>query len=157
MNEGVNEHDLLVSALLQSCGEHVLETMFFAPVLDDADPAAGTGVTRIASRLHFQGKPSGDFEIDADPLVARSLAAGFLGIDETEVTAVEEDEVMAELCNMTCGSALSSLGRVEYFSLEAPETSRPGEFAPGVDGVRRGFLLETGTLSVCLRVDFDAR
>ena len=93
--------------------------------------------------------------MDADILVARSLAAGFLGIDETEVTAVQEDEIMAELCNMTCGSALSSLGRVEYFSLEAPQTSRPGEFAPAVDGVRRGFLLEAGTLSVCLRVDFD--
>jgi hypothetical protein len=56
---------------------------------------------------------------------------------------------------MTCGSALSSLGRVEYFNLEAPETSRPREFAPAVNGVRRAFLLDGGTLSVCLRVDFD--
>jgi hypothetical protein len=155
MPEKMDELDSLVGALLQSCGEQVLETMFFAPVLGDSDPAAGTGLTRITSRLHFQGKPCGDFEVDADILVARSLAAGFLGIDETEVTAVQEDEIMAELCNMTCGSALSSLGRVEYFSLEAAETSRPGEFAPGVDGVRRGFLLEAGTLSVCLRVEFE--
>ena len=46
---------------------------------------------------------------------------------------------MAEFCNMTCGSALSSLGRVEYFSLETPETSRPQAFLPAVDGVRRAF------------------
>jgi len=71
------------------------------------------------------------------------------------VTEVQEDEVMAEFCNMTCGSALSSLGRVEYFSLETPESSRPHEFAPSVDGVRRSFLMDGGTLSVCLRVNFS--
>ena len=151
MNEELNS---LVGALLHSCSEHVLETMFFAPVCDEIDPGASTGLDRLTSRLHFSGKPSGDFEVDADPEVARSLAAGFLGIDESEVTAVEENEVMAEFCNMACGSALSSLGRVEYFSLEPPQTTRPAQFAPAVDGVRRAFLLDKGTLCVCLRVDF---
>jgi hypothetical protein len=151
----MNELDALVGALLNSCSEHVLETMFFSAVFDQADPAAGTGCERVASRLHFHGKPSGDFEVDADPGIARSLTAGFLGIDERDVTAGQEDEVMAEFCNMTCGSALSSLGRVEYFNLETPETSRPHEFAPRIDGVRRAFLLDGGTLSVCLRVDFS--
>jgi hypothetical protein len=154
-NMAVPNMDELVGALLSSCSEHVLETMFFSAVFDKADPAAGTGRERVTSRLHFHGKPSGDFEVDADPGIARSLTAGFLGIEECDVTPVQEDEVMAEFCNMTCGSALSSLGRVEYFSLETPETSRPHEFAPQVDGVRRAFLLEGGTLSVCLRVDFD--
>jgi len=151
----MHETDSLVGALLHSCSEHVLETMFFSPVLDQVDPAASVGCTRVASRLHFQGKPSGDFEADAAPGIARSLAAAFLGIDKSEVTAVEEDQVMAEFCNMTCGSALSSLGQVEYFRLEAPRTSRPIEFAPAVDGIRRAFLLDGGTLSVCLRVDFN--
>lgn len=154
-NMAVPNLDSLVGALLHSCSEHVLETMFFAAVYDHADPAASAGCERVASRLHFHGKPSGDFEVDADPGIARSLTAGFLGIEESEVTQVQVDEVMAEFCNMTCGSALSSLGRVEYFSLGTPETSRPREFAPGVEGVRRAFLLEGGTLSVCLRVDFD--
>ncbi len=149
------EMDTLIGALLHSCSEHVLETMFFAPVLDEVDPAASNGCTRVESRLHFQGKPSGDFEVDADPEVARSLAAGFLGIDSGEVTDAQIDEVMAEFCNMTCGSALSSLGQVKYFSLEVPQTLRPSEFTPALTGVRRGFLLEGGTLSVCLRVDFD--
>src|SRR5580658_7281608 len=80
------EMDALVGALLHSCSEHVLETMFFAPLLDEVNPAESDGSTRVASRLHFQGKPSGDFEVDADPAVARSLAAGFLGIDDGEVT-----------------------------------------------------------------------
>jgi len=147
--------DGLIGALLYSCSEHVLETMFFAPVLEEVDAAASDGHSRVTSRLHFHGKPCGDFEVDADPAVARALTAGFLGIEESDVKPLQEDEVMAEFCNMTCGSALSSLGRVEYFSLETPTTLRPAEFAPVVEGVRRGFLLDQGTLSVCLRVDFD--
>jgi hypothetical protein len=154
-NTAVQEMDGLIGALLYSCSEHVLETMFFAPVLEEVDAASGDGRGRVTSRLHFHGKPSGDFEVDADPAVARALTAGFLGIDESDVTPSQEDEVMAEFCNMTCGSALSSLGRVEYFNLETPETDRPSAFAPAVHGVRRGFLLDGGTLSVCLRVDFD--
>jgi hypothetical protein len=154
-NPAVTEINSLVGALLYSCSEHVLETMFFAPVLDEVDPAASIGSPRVASRLHFHGKPSGDFEVDADPEVARSLAAGFLGLQEGEVTPAQIDEVMAEFCNMTCGSGLSSLGCVEYFNLDAPETSHAIEFAPTVDGVRRAFLLDGGTLSVCLRVDFE--
>ena len=150
----MNQLDELVGALLHSCSEHVLETMFFAAVFDEVDPAASTGCARVSSRLHFNGKPSGDFEVDADPGIARSLAAGFLGIEENEVTTVQEDEVMAEFCNMTCGSALSSLGRVEYFHLETPQTSRPPEYAPAVAGVRKAFQLDGGTLAVCLRVDF---
>jgi hypothetical protein len=150
-----HELDELVGALLHSCSEHVLETMFFAAVFDEVDPCASTGSARVSSRLHFHGKPSGDFEVDADPGIARSLAAGFLGIDESEVSAMQEDEVLAEFCNMTCGSALSSLGRVEYFHLETPETSRPAEYAPAVAGVRKAFQLDGGTLAVCLRVDFD--
>lgn len=151
----LDELDSLVGSLLHSCSEQVLETMFFETVLDEMDPAASTGCERVASRLHFRGKPSGDFEVDVAPRIAKSMTAGFLGIDECEVTPSQEDEVMAEFCNMTCGSALSSLGRVEFFNLETPQTSRPNEFTPAVDGVRRAFLLEGGTLSVCLRVDFD--
>jgi hypothetical protein len=147
--------DALIGALLHSCSEHVLETMFFAAVFEAADPAASTGCERVTSRLHFSGKPSGDFEVDADPGIARALTAGFLGIEESEVTSAQEDEVMAEFCNMTCGSALSSLGCVEYFNLQVPETTRSEAFAPEVEGVRRAFLLDGGTLSVCLRVDFD--
>jgi len=151
----MNELDSLIGALLHSCSEHVLESMFFTSIWEEADPLAGNGLERVASRLHFHGKPSGDFEVDADPGIARSLTAGFLGIDESEVTPLQEDEVMAEFCNMTCGSALSSLGQVEYFSLEPSATSRPREFLPAVEGVRRAFLLDGGTLSVCLRVDFS--
>ena len=61
---------------------------------------------------------------------------------------------------MTCGSALSSLGRVEYFSLEAPETSRPSAFAPAIDGVRRAasLLSDGGTAgaSACVSISIGS-
>lgn len=144
----------LVGALLESCCAQVLETMFFSPVLDAAEPAGSRGRPRTVALLHFNGKPSGDLEVDADPEAARMLASSFLGLDLNEVSDPQVDDVMAEFANMTCGSALSSLGRVEYFHLETPAISRPSEYTPAIDGVRRGFLLDGGTLSVCLRVDF---
>ncbi|HEV2198776.1 MAG TPA: chemotaxis protein CheX [Bryobacteraceae bacterium] len=146
--------DALVGALLESCCAQVLEAMFFSPVLGPAEPAECRGRPRVAALLHFNGKPSGNLEVDADPGVARALASSFLGLDLSDVSDSQVDEVIAEFANMTCGSALSSLGRVEYFHLETPVVSRPLAYAPAVEGVRRGFLLDGGTLSVCLRVEF---
>jgi CheY-specific phosphatase CheX len=150
----VQDTDALVGALLDSCCAQVLETMFFSPVLEQAEPAANHGHPRVSALLHFNGKPHGDLEVDADPYAARMLASSFLGLDSNDVSEPQVDEVMAEFANMTCGSALSSLGRVEYFHLETPAISRPLAYAPSIEGVRRGFLLDGGTLSVCLRVDF---
>ena len=146
--------DGLVGALLASCCGQVLETMFFSPVLDCAEPGDGVGRARVATLLHFNGKPQGDLEIDIDPQAALRLAASFLGVDPPDVSEVQIDEVMGEFANMTCGSTLSSLGHVEYFHLETPITSRPFVYGHAIQGVRRGCLLDGGTLSVCLRVDF---
>ncbi len=148
--------DVLVGALLDSCCCQVLETMFFSPVLEYADPNDGVGRERLATLLHFDGRPQGDLQIDLDPEAARLLAASFLGMEAGAVSEVQVEEVIGEFANMTCGSALSSLGRVEYFHLKTPLTSRPLVYEHAIPGVRRGFQIEGGTLSVCLRVDFGA-
>jgi hypothetical protein len=147
----------LVSALLDTCVEQVLETMFFTPVLGPVEPEDGEGRERVSAALNFSGQPSGAFQVDADPRVALSLAGSFLGVEESEVTGQQVDEVMAEFSNITCGFALSNLGRVEYFHLALPETSRTIAFTPAVEGVRRSFALDLGTLSVCLSVNFHPR
>ena len=113
-----------------------------------------SGENASATLLHFNGKPHGDLEIDLDPRAALLLAASFLGIDLENVSETQVEEVMGEFANMTCGSVLSSLGRVEYCHLETPVTARPAHYVNAIQGVRRGFLLDGGTLSVCLRVDF---
>ena len=147
----------LVEALLDTCVEQVLETMFFTPVLGSAAPESGEGRERVSAALNFSGQPSGAFQTDADPRVALSLASSFLGVEEIEVTGEQIEQVLAEFSNVTCGFALSNLGRVEYFHLELPETSRSLGFTPAVEGVRRSFALDLGTLSVCLSVNFHPR
>lgn len=147
--------DALVGALLDSCTEQVLETMFFSPVLAKLDPEEDSGFERVTASLQFRGNPSGAFEVDVTPMAARTLAAAFLGCDENEVTDTDVDSVLAEFSNMACGFALSNLGRVEYFHLEQPEMARYSEFVPAVQGVRRSFEIEGGVLSICLRVEFE--
>jgi hypothetical protein len=147
--------DALIGSLLASCCEQVLETMFFSPVLGEAEPTESLGQPRVHAELLFSGKPSGAFEVDATPSACQTLAASFLGLDEVEVSQEQVDQVLAEFANMACGSALSSLGRVQYFHLNPSETSQMESFSPTVEGIRRAFVLENGTLGVCLRVDFD--
>ena len=154
MFDAGRENDL-VRALLASCCEQVLETMFFSSPVDLAEPSASTGRARVHSRLLFRGRPSGAFEVDADPRASRHLAASFLGLEEADVSPQQVMDVLGEFANMACGSALSSLARVEYFHLDPPRTALVDCFLPSVEGVRRAFVLDGGTLGVCLRVDFD--
>jgi hypothetical protein len=151
-----NDGDALVGALLSSCCEQVLETMFFSPVLGNVEPEETFGQARIHAELLFHGRPSGSFEVDVTPEACQSLAAGFLGVEEAEVSPKQLDQVLAEFANMACGSALSSLARVEYFHLDPSRVEPVENFAPAVEGVRRAFQLDGGTLGVCLRVDFDS-
>jgi len=148
------ENDL-VRALLASCCEQVLETMFFSSPLDPTEPPLSTGQARVHSRLAFRGRPAGAFEVDADPQVSRHLAASFLGLAEADISPQQVIDVLGEFANMACGSALSSLARVEYFHLDPPQTAAVDCFTPSIKGVRRAFVLEGGTLGVCLRVEFD--
>ena len=154
MVETTNE-SALIGALLDSCCEHVLETMFFTSILESAASGEGLGLSRVSAQLSFRGKPSGAFEVDADPKVAQTLAASFLGVEESEVTGRQAEEVMIEFANMTCGSALSSLGQVKYFHLDTGIGRRTEAYQPTVDGVRRAYWLEGGSLAVCLRVNFE--
>ena len=155
MSDQINSGDALVGALLSSCCEQVLETMFFSSVLGSAEPAESVGQARSHAALSFHGRPSGAFEVDAPPEAGLALAASFLGVDPSDVSAAQVDQVLAEFANMVCGSALSSLGRVEYFHLDPPRTGLEETFLPQIEGVRRAFVIDGGTLAVGLRVDFD--
>src|SRR5258708_8622515 len=104
MFDADRENDL-VRALLASCCEQVLETMFFSSPVDPAEPSASTGRARVHSRLLFRGRPSGAFEVDADPRASRHLAASFLGLEEADVSPQQVMDVLGEFANMALGSA----------------------------------------------------
>jgi CheY-specific phosphatase CheX len=149
----VDDSEQLIGVLLDSCCQQVLETMFFYPAAPLSSAREGCGRERIEARLIFNGNPSGAFQVDTERAVARILAANFLGVDENEVSEDQMHQVIAELANMICGSALSSLGQVEYFKLDQPRTALVEAFEPA-EGLRRVFELERGSLGVVLRVEF---
>jgi hypothetical protein len=80
------------------------------------------------------------------------MAANFLGYDETDPPAANEQEsVSKELANMICGAVLSRLRSTEVFELLSPEpfdslsveepAAQPGtQIAEQVYGVGSGFL-----------------
>jgi len=150
----IQDPDVLIAALLDSTTSHVLETMFFSTVIGSAPESESDSNPRLRARLSFSGNPSGEFEVETTRAAAHALAAAFLGIDESEVDAQQAEEVAGELANMACGSALSSLGNVECFRLAKPIVTSAPVGTPMLDGVRRGFLLDSGALRVSLRVDF---
>jgi chemotaxis protein CheY-P-specific phosphatase CheC len=137
-----------VHQLLSESAQKTLETMFFAApdqVSNDSRRPAGE---LIAARLTFQGAPPGRFGLVVSDLLARTLAGNFIGCDDaTRLLPAQVAEVMRELANMMCGSALSELESNANFELGAPESIHVGADKPGPD-------FAGGSPSVC-RFEFS--
>ena len=141
-----------VAAILLESSSEVLETMFFATVLGDAPPEALQNCT--GARLHYRGSPSGTFGVRVTQQSARTIAAGFLGIDDESVSEGQIGEVICELANMLCGSVLSRLERDARFDLSHPEldlSAAPAEFA-----MSRTFELEDGAIQVWMEMELSS-
>jgi CheY-specific phosphatase CheX len=144
--------DDLARQLRPAC-EEVLETMFFTSVIDGVDPSAAAPDGRqplIASRLTFAGAPSGIFQVRTTTAAARTLAAGFLGEMEEDVTPERAGEVVCELANMLCGSILSRMDATAVFELSQPELAETWH-----DGAAAGcrFEIPEGPLEVTVDLD----
>ncbi len=116
-----------VAGHLQPAVTEVLETMFFTSVLDSCSCGGlPVGVPALLSCLSFRGQPAGIFEIGITLDAARSLAAGFLGAEEPDISDARTGEVVCELANMLCGSVLSRVGGDFTFELSHPELVTAG-------------------------------
>lgn len=153
----IENTDALISALLDLTASQVLETMFFMTVLGPGPKRDRDKLPRLRSHLSFSGDPSGEFEVEINQGLGVSLAAAFLGEDESEITPQQVEDVAGEFANMVCGSALSSLGIVESFKLKKPVVTTLPVGTPMIAGVHRNFLLDSGTLRMALLVNFDRR
>ena len=84
----------------------------------------------------------------------RRLTTSFLGLEEDELTEPHTDEVICELANMVCGSALSRLDAGARFDLSHPEINPP---EPVCDEVRRlvhkTLATEDGVLAFWLELE----
>jgi CheY-specific phosphatase CheX len=123
-----------VRQLLPASAQRTLETMFFAmPETVSMDPRRPAG-ERIAASLAFQGSPAGRFGLVVSDPVARTLAANFIGCDESEDLRPDQvAAVIGELANMICGAVLSELESDANFDLCPPRTIHVGADEPDPD------------------------
>ncbi|MGE5644264.1 MAG: chemotaxis protein CheX [Acidobacteriota bacterium] len=133
----------------------VLETMFFTGAESERPGYASGTAGAIEARLRFDGERPGEFRVLVAPGAARSIAANFLGADEeAEITEAQAGDVVSELANMICGSALSRLEGDVAFDLSHPSVSRlDAEPAAWPDGAARTFDLENGWLTAAIRFE----
>lgn len=133
----------------------MLETMFFAGA-DGERPGYAFGAgDAIEARLRFDGERPGEFRVLVAPRAARSIAANFLGADEEAgITEAQAADVVSELANMICGSALSHLAGDMAFELSHPSVSQAaGEPIAWPDGSARTFDVENGWLTAAIRFE----
>src|SRR5579862_8940448 len=92
VNQGV---DL---GVIDRVSAEVLETMFFTEAVASACDHAWFP-SAITARIHFEGSHSGEFRLSVSIEASRSIAAGFLGISEDELTDGDSGQVILELAN----------------------------------------------------------
>jgi CheY-specific phosphatase CheX len=108
----------LRQALAESLDD-VLEKMFFVRSLGEPQNQADGPV--VTAHLNFEGDPPGWLMLRVTAAAARSVAADFLGEEESELSDRQIGEVVCELANMICGSMLSRVESNRTFRLGAPQ------------------------------------
>ena len=139
--------------VLRESVDEVLEKMFFIRSLGDA--AGGSSGPEMIAHLTFEGNPSGSLTLRAGLAAARSITADFLGAEDIEVSDEQVGEVICELANIICGSALSRIESDYHFRLASPVlVSMP----PGVRGAacRCAVELYHGALAVTMNMEEPA-
>jgi chemotaxis protein CheY-P-specific phosphatase CheC len=127
------EAEKLESATKRSISE-VLEKMFFLPV-DFLEKSDGEGLylpgsgKYMITRLRFKGPFAGYFLFVIPEELTPSLAAGFLGEDEGQVTQEQRADTIKEIINMIAGNMFCILDDHAVFNLEIPEMIEEGEAA----------------------------
>ncbi len=143
--------------VLRESAEDVLEKMFFIREVAEPVPAPRWTQPEIAARLTFDGSPPGWLLLRVTASAARSITADFLGEEEETVTARQAEEMVCELANMICGSALSRSGSEAMFRLSPPLVLGSQE-APGIsidppDAAVYCVALGNGTLTILMKAE----
>ncbi len=147
-----NPHEAELAASVAAAAGSVLETMFFAEAetCQPLSPEQQQGMMGVLVR--FDGGVRGDFLIGFDGHLAAVLAAAFLGLDESEVSAEEIGQVMCESANMICGAALSRMKAEDHMRLEMPVLIDAGSaFATGAY-LQEFFITPDGNISTGVRL-----
>jgi len=126
-----------------------MEAMFF----DAAEPSTECSCAdaeRISALLQFHDALEGEFVLSAPVETARSLAASFMGLDPAAADRAQAEQIVCELANIICGSALSRLDPATELRLTPPRlTNGPVE---GNGALQEHYQLLDGCLSVSLKI-----
>ncbi len=95
-----------------------MEKMFFIECL--GEPLEFVSGPEVVAHLTFEGDPSGALTLRVTAGAARSVAADFLGAEESDLSEQQIGDVVSELANMICGSVLSRVESSTTFRLAAP-------------------------------------
>jgi CheY-specific phosphatase CheX len=118
----------------------VFETMFFISLdfeaIDPVPPSQGeVGILR--GRVGFDGKAAGTLALDLPRPLLSMLTANFLGLEESEVSPAQVEDMAGELTNMVAGNLFANLDRKNVYRLTPPETRwHPVEAEPAPAGTR---------------------
>jgi hypothetical protein len=153
MSEGL--HRLSVAdradelAVLDRVGAEVLETMFFSEAV--VTPCGHAWLERATSvRVVFAGSHFGEIFLSVSMEAERSIASGFLGLNEEETTGSQGGQVISELANIFCGAVMSSLWPESSLNLDSPELTGSPRHEAGA--MHRCFILPEGMLAVSIHL-----
>lgn len=155
----------LVSELVSSSAEEVLETMFFTQVVGKRQPepdAAAREKPYLTVRMCFLGgaenagasataQPGGHVDVEVSRDGAQWIASSFLAADDGSVPQHKVADVICELTNVVCGRIMSQIASVSGFTMLSPEVIRSSSQEwPHAVGYEESFQLERGWLTVRL-------
>jgi CheY-specific phosphatase CheX len=142
---------------IESAVAEVLESMCFISSEGEAtEEAAQCPPDWICGELDFAGNLSGRFGVAVPPSTAATIAANFLGEDESELSDEQTMEVICELTNMVSGSLLARLDSKSAFTLSPPRPGRYGEHKPGGERSLCTFALDEGFISTWWEIQVRA-
>lgn len=150
------ETEKLESATKRSISE-VLEKMFFIPV-DFPEKSGDTGLNLSGSgkymitRLRFKGPFAGYFLFVIPEELTPSLAAGFLGEEERQITGEQRADTIKEILNMIAGNMFSILDDQATFNLDIPEMIEGADAAKLISGGKEGVYIPVQTIDSSLAI-----
>jgi hypothetical protein len=104
----------------------VVETMFFTMVDFEENGGQAVGPYDFESRIALSKEDErATLSLRIAEPFGRMLAAGFLGLQEEQISADDMEDTLRELANMVGGGYLARIGR-ENWKLGLPQAARAG-------------------------------
>jgi len=129
-----------------------MEAMFFdaAEPIEECDCAGRAEMVTVC--LWFHDAMDGEFLLSTPLPTALALAASFLGLDTNEMDRSHAEQIVCELANIVCGSALSRLEPSSELRLSPPLVT-PRLCNGDNDAIYQHYRLLDGCLAVSLHID----